>query len=68
MLFRSDVVENALHRAVCAKVNPLALADAQHSISTDWYKVYLDITPAARGLVGPGPDPIGPKGPSGPPK
>ena len=63
-----DVVENALHRAVCAKVNPLALADAQHSISTDWYKVYLDITPAARGLVGPGPDPIGPKGPSGPPK
>jgi hypothetical protein len=64
-----DVVENALHRAVCAKVNPLALADAQHSISTDWYKVYLDITPAARGLVGPGPgpgpDPIGPPGPVG---
>lgn len=35
-----DVVENALHRQVCA--GTMSLADAQHAIATDWYTVYLD--------------------------
>jgi hypothetical protein len=39
-----DVVENYLHRKVCA--GRLTLAEAQHEISTDWYQVYLDINAA----------------------
>ena len=43
-----DTVENWLHRQVCAKVNPMPLADAQHAISTDWYQIYIKIIPAAK--------------------
>jgi hypothetical protein len=33
-----DLVENALHRQVCA--GKMTLADAQHLIATDWVSVY----------------------------
>jgi hypothetical protein len=36
-----DVVENELHREVCS--GQLSLLDAQTSIVTDWYAIYLDI-------------------------
>jgi hypothetical protein len=36
-----DVVENYLHRQVCA--GALTLTEAQEAIATDWYKVYLKI-------------------------
>ena len=36
-----DVVEDTLHRQVCA--GTISLATAQHEISTDWYAVYLAI-------------------------
>ena len=36
-----DVVENALHRQVCAGAIPLQ--QAQKEISTDWYAVYLTL-------------------------
>jgi hypothetical protein len=38
-----DVVENYLHKEVCA--GNMTLEDAQHEISTDWYRVYLSIHP-----------------------
>lgn len=36
-----DTVENWLHKQVCS--NNITLEEAQHEISTDWYKVYLTI-------------------------
>jgi hypothetical protein len=36
-----DVVEDTLHRQVCA--GTISLATAQHEISTNWYAVYLTI-------------------------
>lgn len=41
-----DVVEDELHRQVCAGTIPLATA--QHEISTDWYAVYLTIQKSRR--------------------
>lgn len=39
---QKDVVENYLHRQVCA--GALSLDAAQHQISTDWYAVYRRMT------------------------
>jgi hypothetical protein len=38
-----DVVENYLHKRVCA--GSLTLQDAQKAIVTDWYEVYKQIHP-----------------------
>ncbi|MEO8597859.1 MAG: hypothetical protein ABI759_31355 [Candidatus Solibacter sp.] len=38
---QKDVVENYLHKQVCA--GTLTLKQAQDAISADWYKVYLEI-------------------------
>jgi hypothetical protein len=43
---QKDVVENWLHAQVCH--GAMTLEDAQHSIATDWYAVFLAV-PAARG-------------------
>jgi hypothetical protein len=39
---QKDVVENWLHRQVCA--GAISLEDAQHQISTDWFAVYRRMT------------------------
>ena len=36
-----DAVENYLHKQVCS--GAMTLAQAQRAITTDWYKVYLQI-------------------------
>jgi hypothetical protein len=43
-----DVVENYLHKMVCS--GKLDLQEAQRSIATDWYQVYLDahLAPASK--------------------
>lgn len=38
-----DLVENYLHRQVCA--GKMTLDQAQHEIATDWYSVYKQIRP-----------------------
>ena len=38
---QKDVVENYLHKQVCAGTMPLQ--EAQRAIATDWYRVYLGI-------------------------
>jgi len=38
---QKDAVENYLHKQVCSGAMPLA--DAQHLITTDWYRVYVNI-------------------------
>ncbi len=39
-----DTVENWLHKRVCDRKNPMLLKDAQDTIASDWYAVYLYIT------------------------
>jgi hypothetical protein len=38
---QKDVVENYLHRQVCA--GNMTLPDAQQAIKSDWYKIYEKI-------------------------
>jgi hypothetical protein len=42
---QKDKVENYLHRQVCSRA--MSLQDAQRAITSDWYKIYIQITPSA---------------------
>jgi hypothetical protein len=41
---QKDKVENFLHHQVCT--GAMSLQEAQRAIATDWYKIYVQITPA----------------------
>jgi len=46
---QKDIVENWLHKQVCA--GAIGLKTAQHQIATDWYAVYEEMTAAQKNAV-----------------